>query len=95
MMAAGRRFPGWVRYSGIGVELAGATAGLALLGYWIDRRFGTAPWGIVGGVVIGIVGGMYNLVRESLEAVREAAAEDRAQRDVSGTEDDGGQETGV
>jgi len=28
------------------------------------------------GVVIGIVGGLYNLVRESLQAVHEAEAED-------------------
>jgi ATP synthase protein I len=73
---ADRRFPGWVRYSSIGLELAGATAGLALLGYWIDRYFGTTPWGTLGGVIIGIVGGLYNLVRESLAAVREAKAED-------------------
>jgi ATP synthase protein I len=84
-MSADRRFPGWVRYSGIGLELAGATAGLALVGYWIDGRFGTAPWGILGGVVIGLIGGLYNLVRESLDAVREAKIEDRdASQDDSG-----------
>jgi hypothetical protein len=77
IMAADRRFPGWVRHSGVGLELAGATAGLALVGYWIDGRFGTQPWGILGGVVIGLVGGLYNLVRESLEAVREAKTEDQ------------------
>ena len=83
-MPSGGRFPGWIRYSSVGLELAGATAGLALLGYWIDSRYGTAPWGIIGGVVIGIVGGLYNLVKESFEAVREASAEDaRTARDVS------------
>jgi len=71
------RFPGWVRYSGVGLELAGATAGLALVGYWIDGKFGTKPWGILIGVVIGIVGGLYNLVRESLAGMREASAEDK------------------
>jgi F0F1-type ATP synthase assembly protein I len=70
------RFPGWVRYSGIGLELAGATAGLALLGYWIDGKFGTSPWCLLAGVTIGIVGGLYNLIRESLAAVKEAEAED-------------------
>jgi len=75
-MSADRRFPGWVRYSGVGVELAGATAGLALLGYWIDGKFGTAPWGMLGGVIIGIVGGLYNLVKQSLEALREAKDDD-------------------
>ena len=84
-MSADRRFPGWVRYSGVGLELAGATAGLALVGYWIDRKFGTQPWGMLGGVVIGLVGGLYNLVRESLQAAREAKAEDQLASD-----DDGG-----
>jgi ATP synthase protein I len=73
---AGDRLPGWVRYSGVGLELAGATAGLAFIGYWIDRRFGTQPWGLLGGVVIGLVGGLYNLVRESLQAARDAKTED-------------------
>ena len=78
LLTADRRFPGWVRYSGVGLELAGATAGLALLGYWIDGKFGTTPWGILGGVIIGIVGGLYNLVKQSLEAVREAKDDDDA-----------------
>ena len=80
-MSADRRFPGWVRHSGIGLELAGVTAGLALIGYWIDGRFGTTPWGIVVGVVIGLTGGLYNMVRESLDAVREARAEDKIASD--------------
>ena len=80
-MAGDRRFPGWVRYSGVGLELAGAIGGLALVGYWIDRRFETTPWGFLGGVVIGLVGGLYNLVRESLNAAREAKAEDQLASD--------------
>ena len=76
-MSADRRFPGWVRYSGVGLELAGAMAGLAFIGYWIDRRYGSQPWGILGGVVIGLVGGLFNLVRESLDAAREARADDQ------------------
>jgi len=87
-MSADRRFPGWVRHSGIGLELAGATAGLALLGYWIDGRFGTAPWGLVGGVVIGLVGGLYNMVRESLDAVREARTEDKIASDEAAGPDE-------
>jgi len=75
------RFPAWVRYSGVGLELAGATAALALVGYWVDGKFGTSPWGILIGVFIGIVGGMYNMVKESLAAVREAQKDDAARQE--------------
>jgi ATP synthase protein I len=91
-MSADRRFPGWVRHSGVGLELAGATAGLAFVGYWIDHRFGTQPWGILGGVIIGLAGGLYNLVRESLEAVREAKTEDQIANDERGPEGHSGNE---
>ena len=77
-MSADSRFPGWVRHSGVGLELAGALAGFALIGYWIDRRYETEPWGLVIGVILGLVGGLYNLVRQSLQAVREARIEDEA-----------------
>lgn len=85
-----RRYPSWVRYSGVGLELAGAIAGLALIGYWVDGRFGTGPWGIVVGVFIGLVGGLYNLVKESLAAVREAQADDESARgDVAASKEHG------
>ena len=69
-------FPGWIRYAGLGLEMAGAIGGFSLVGYWIDRHFSTTPWGIVGGVILGLVGGLYNLVRQSLAAFREAKAAD-------------------
>ena len=89
-MSAERRYPGWVRYSGVGLELAGATAGLALIGYWIDGKFGTSPWGILICVLIGIVGGLYNLVRESLAAVREAKLDDDSARGDESSKGSGG-----
>ena len=85
-----RRYPGWVRHSGVGLELAGATAGLALIGYWVDGKFGTSPWGILIGVAIGIVGGLYNLVRESLAAVREAKLDDDSARGDASSKGSGG-----
>ena len=80
-MGTDRRFPGWLRYSGVG--------GLALVGDWIDGHSGTSPWGILGGVVIGMVGGLYNLVRESLDAVREARVDDEIASKDAGASTDG------
>jgi F0F1-type ATP synthase assembly protein I len=76
-MSADKRFPDWVSHAGIGLELAGAVAGFALVGYWVDRHYGSQPWGLIVGVVLGIVGGLYNLVREALQAARDAQRQDQ------------------
>jgi len=76
--------PGWIRYAGLGLEMAGAIGGFAFAGHWIDGHFATAPWGIVVGVILGLVGGLYNLVRQSLAAFRDARAEDAQAPRVSG-----------
>lgn len=60
----------WIRLSSIGFELVAAVAGFTLLGYWWDLHYGTSPWGLLTGVVLGLVGGMYNLIRQSLIASR-------------------------
>ena len=69
--------PTWARYSGVGIEFAAALAGFALVGYWIDRRYGTDPWGIVIGAALGLIGGTYNLVRQSLSAFKDAESSGR------------------
>jgi ATP synthase protein I len=66
--------PPWARLSGLGIELAGAVVGFTLMGYWWDHHFGTNPWGVLIGIALGLIGGMYNLVRKSLLATREAGS---------------------
>jgi len=63
----------WTRFAGIGFELVAGVGAFVLVGYWWDRHFGTAPKGVVVGAVLGLIGGMYNLIRQSLVATREAA----------------------
>jgi ATP synthase protein I len=67
-MAGGEQRSG-LRYLALGTEFAAAVLGLTLLGWWIDRHFGTTPWAEIIGAVVGLVGGMYNLLREALGAV--------------------------
>ncbi len=75
--------PTWVRYAGVGVEFAAAVAGFTLVGFWIDRHYDSRPWGVLIGAFLGLTGGMYNLIRESLAAFRES---DRT-KDANGRED--------
>lgn len=52
-----------LRFLGLGTEFAAGFVGLTLVGLWIDRTFDTAPWGLLIGLFIGLVGGTYNLIR--------------------------------
>jgi F0F1-type ATP synthase assembly protein I len=42
------------------------------IGWWLDSKFGTDPWLMIGGILLGAGGAMYSLVRrlESLSAPR-------------------------
>ena len=49
--------------SSLGFDFAAAVAGLALVGYVFDRYQDTAPWGVLIGACLGIVGGLYNSLK--------------------------------
>jgi F0F1-type ATP synthase assembly protein I len=49
--------------AGAGYTLIGAILLLGAAGYGIDRWSGTSPWFLVGGMLLGIVVGMYELAR--------------------------------
>jgi F0F1-type ATP synthase assembly protein I len=76
---AGDRKP-WIRLAGTGVELAAAVGGFAILGLWWDKHKGTSPWGLLTGTLLGLIGGLYNLVKSSLAASKEARADDAEAR---------------
>jgi ATP synthase protein I len=46
-----------------GYTLIGALLLLGGLGYALDRWLGTAPWCLVGGLILGIIVGFYELAR--------------------------------
>ncbi|NIL97770.1 MAG: hypothetical protein GTO53_08760, partial [Planctomycetales bacterium] len=47
----------------VGTELVAATMVGAFLGYLLDGYFGTKPWLIVAGVVVGAAAGFLNVYR--------------------------------
>ncbi len=61
---------GW-RMGGLGMEVAAQVAAGALLGWLFDRWQDTSPNGLLVGSVIGIVIGLWSLVRGSLKLNRE------------------------
>jgi F0F1-type ATP synthase assembly protein I len=60
----------WLRLAGLGFELAASIAGGVLVGWWIDREVGSSPRATIGLGLVGLVGGMYNLIRTALRGSR-------------------------
>jgi F0F1-type ATP synthase assembly protein I len=49
--------------AGAGLELCGAVLVLTLGGWWLDAKWGSSPWLMIGGLIVGTTGGLYNLWR--------------------------------
>lgn len=47
----------------IGADMAICTVGGVYLGMWLDRLWGTAPWMLLAGVLLGLGAGIYGVVR--------------------------------
>lgn len=50
-------------YGAVGFQLAATVVGGLLLGQWLDKKWDISPWMTLAGMVVGIVGGFYNLIR--------------------------------
>ncbi|MDR1043825.1 MAG: AtpZ/AtpI family protein [Candidatus Adiutrix sp.] len=72
--------------SAVGLTFAVAIVlGLAL-GWWLDRKFGTAPWLLLVGLFLGIAAGFKNLftVSARLDRLAQKAAEEKKHRRATG-----------
>lgn len=58
----------YAKYSGMGLQMA-ISLGLPIFaGWWLDDRYGWAPWALLGGIVFGMMAVfsvLYKLARES------------------------------
>lgn len=50
----------------LGIQLALILVVGVGIGWWVDDRFSTSPWGILGGAVFGIGSGLYHFLRAAL-----------------------------
>ncbi len=71
----------WPRLAGMGLEFAASVGVFMLIGWWIDRH-----WQIEGHkalltcTVLGVIGGMYNFIRQAVAALRQSEREARERR---------------
>ena len=56
-----------MRWMGFGIEFIGVLGIFAYGGYWGDKKYDTAPWLMVLGIVVGFVGMMYLLYKETAQ----------------------------
>jgi len=50
-------------YLNIGGVMAGCLVIGVLGGHWLDKRYGTEPWFLLGGSLLGIVSGFYHFFK--------------------------------
>jgi F0F1-type ATP synthase assembly protein I len=84
------------RLAGMGTELAAAVIGGCLLGWWIDRARGSGHWGVLIGATIGIVGGLYNMIRKAIHESLHIGQNSKRSRDgVKEQQDSNGRTPGA
>jgi ATP synthase protein I len=48
-----------------GIALFASVVTFCAIGYFVDRWFGTAPWFLIGGIVLGSAAGLFEFIRIS------------------------------
>ncbi|MBM2845364.1 MAG: hypothetical protein HW407_676 [Bacteroidetes bacterium] len=50
----------------LGLQLALAVGAFAALGWWLDTKWGTTPWLLLTGVILGAVGGGISFIKAAM-----------------------------
>ncbi|HEY2986103.1 MAG TPA: AtpZ/AtpI family protein [Candidatus Binatia bacterium] len=56
-------FAKFAKYLAIGLEIPSTIIGPLILGYLIDRQFGTSPWVTVVAAFLGFIGAVFRLLK--------------------------------
>ncbi len=59
------------RYASVGLEFGISVVLGYLAGSWLEGRYGFAPWGSLGGVVVGFIAALRSLLRLAAREERE------------------------
>jgi ATP synthase protein I len=61
----------YMKYSVIGIEMAGSVIVGGFIGYWLDYYLGTDPWMFIIWVICGLIAGFRSLYRISKQYLSE------------------------
>jgi ATP synthase protein I len=64
----------------LAIEMVAAVGVSVFIGWWLDRLLGSAPWGLVGFILLGIATAMWSAIRTGM-AMQRVQLED-AERDA-------------
>jgi F0F1-type ATP synthase assembly protein I len=68
----GNRPPtGWYAMVGIGFEFVVSVVALGAIGWYLDRKWNTTPWLLVVGLVLGLIVGIWTMVRTAFRAFKD------------------------
>lgn len=60
----GEKQTNWGRGLASGFETAVGVGVGYVAGSWLDKKFGWAPWGVLVGMMLGLIAGAYLLIKE-------------------------------
>lgn len=67
-------------YLTLGIQIAAGVVMFLFIGKYADERFGTKPWLMVAGIVVGFAGGMIHFFREVMTMSKKEEDERRNAR---------------
>lgn len=61
----GRMLRSYGSFAGLGLQFAGGLTAFTLAGLWLDRQLGSLPWLLLTGVALGLISGMWLLIKRA------------------------------
>ena len=56
----------WGKHLGVGLQMLVGVALGFVVGNWLDKKYGWAPWGVMVGTMLGLASGMYLLIKDAV-----------------------------
>ncbi|AWV90562.1 putative F0F1-ATPase subunit (Ca2+/Mg2+ transporter) [Bradymonas sediminis] len=50
-------------YGAMGFEFVSLVVGGSVIGFWVDEKFGTTPWGVVSLILLGMLAALWHIYR--------------------------------